>query len=151
MKKIAKRCSIAFVTTVVSLLFFTNAYAGLFGLTHFSRANCVNNESISWDNSRSQRMRVYSNHKWITDTPFQVHLEHTISSGWKTVPAGGNPFDGAKAIHWAEGITQLPGGNRWFVQGTHRYRYLHWTGFRYRNVGSAAVGCDITDGYTWVD
>ena len=96
-------------------------------------------------------MRVTSIHRWITDTPFKVHYEHTIDTGWKTVAAGGNPFDGAKAIHWAEGITQLPGGDRWYVQAIHGYRYFNSSGYSYRNVGSAAVGCDITDGYTWVD
>jgi len=147
----AKICSTALITVMTTLFFHANANAGFFGLTHFSRANCLNNESISWDNSKSQKMYVSSTHRWITDTPYQVHLQHTIASGWQTVPAGGNPFDGAKAIHWGEGITQLPGGNRWYVEGRHTYKYLYFWGYANNTVRSAAVGCDLTDGYTWVD
>lgn len=78
------------------------ANAGFNGLTSHSRANCINNESISWDWTR----------KWVLWTD-SLHVEnrtgtiiHSIITGWQDTWRNA-------AVHWGEG----KGG--WGVQGNH--------------------------------
>jgi hypothetical protein len=55
---------------ILMLGMYANAHAGLLGLTHHSRANCGNNESISWDATKPHWLSVHS-----------THLDHKTSKG----------------------------------------------------------------------
>lgn len=94
---------------------------------------------------------------WYKKVPFQNLYEHQLSAGWTTVEGGGfwftpSAYDGVKAIHWKEGFTDLPNGDEWYVQGRHR-QFVSVSAFRkkIKTVNTAAVFCDITDQYLWVD
>lgn len=85
------------------------------GLTWFSRANCINNESISWDWPGNDRwLWTYSYHynyragRW----------EQTLATGWE------NTFRSA-AVHWGEGFS---GG--YYVVGDH-YTWVSGYGLLY--------------------
>ena len=90
------------VTFIAVLLLSNSIFAGFNGVTHHSRANCANNESISWD--------------WTKDWWFWVNSEHinantgaivhAISSRWILTWRNA-------AVHWGEGR----GG--WLVHGAH--------------------------------
>ncbi len=88
---------------IVYFLFLETAFAGFNGVTHHSRANCANNESISWDWTVSHWFWVNSDHlNARTGT-----IIHGISTGWQSTWR-------CAAVHWGEGT----GG--WKVHG------LHW-------------------------
>lgn len=95
-----KRIGIFFAT----LALCNAGHAAFNGLSIHSRANCVNNESISWDWT----------HYWIlnTQTSHYYHgkLQHVFNTGWQ------NTWRSA-AVHWGEGR----GG--WTVKGEHYIAY----------------------------
>lgn len=98
------------------------------GLVWFSRANCLNNESISWD--------------W----PGRAHLLSTSSHhrhawwGWeKPVRTGWQWTDRSAAVHWGEG---LAGG--FYVQGRH-YESMQPYGEYFLGY-SQATDCNFADG-----
>lgn len=104
----------------------TLAVAGINNTTVHSRANCVNNESITWWLGHAYNWRVVSIHLY---TPTKVW--HPIDTGYATTWR-------QAAVHWNEGT----GG--WEVNG---YHYLHgwmndqpfdWT---------FARDCNIYDGW----
>jgi hypothetical protein len=73
------------------------------GLVWFSRANCLNNESITWDwPGRNYRMHT-SSHHWNSRSGW----EPPIHTGWATGNRSG-------AVHYGEG---LKGG--YYVIGVH--------------------------------
>lgn len=76
--------------------------AGLNGLTHHSRANCGNNESISWDFTRNHTMRVVSH-----------HIDNNSNEGWHEIETKWADTWRAAAVHWGEGTKD------WTVQGDH--------------------------------
>lgn len=47
---------------ILTSVIFCNCFAGFNGVTHHSRANCANNESISWDWTRNWYFWVNSKH-----------------------------------------------------------------------------------------
>ncbi len=109
--KIAKKI-ISTIIVVGSLWFSHSASAGL---TFFSRANCVNNESISWD---------WPGNNWWLWT-FSQHYnfrtgawEPVLSTGWEYTYR-------SAAVHWGEGFS----GN-YFVQGDH-YMWISGYGTLY--------------------
>lgn len=86
-------------------IFFTNhlSYAGINGTTVHSRANCGNNESITWYLGHPFRWRVVSIHEQ------NKRRGHMIDTGWDTTWR-------QAAVHWGEGVS---GG--WTVTGYHYY------------------------------
>ena len=108
--------SLKFKETVLCALLGSSVLASTpaqAGLTFFSRANCANNESISWDwPGNSYWLWTYGYHyrggKW----------EPTISTGWE------NTYRSA-AIHWGEGFS---GGA--YVVGDH-YMWISGYGTLY--------------------
>ena len=95
-----------------------------------SRANCGNNESITWDWTQQTYPEIgaSSHHVWNGVEPDN----HTIFD----VRMGDNA---AKAIDWGEGMGS-PGGPFWTVSGLHR-----WTDeFGVTFYGdSFAIGCNL--------
>jgi hypothetical protein len=90
---------------ILMLLLSNNLYAGINGLTHHSRANCVNNETVSWDLTEYHELYVVSAH--IKDNKFEHWSIVEPSKTWR-----------AAAVHWGEG----KGG--WVVEGTHYEKNL---------------------------
>jgi len=80
------------------------AYAGFNGLTIHSRANCVNNESISWDWTHYWNLNTSTSHY------LNGRLVHSYQTGWI------NTWRSA-AVCWGEG----KGG--WTVIGAHYIAY----------------------------
>jgi hypothetical protein len=74
----------------LSLFLLTTSQAAFNGLSIHSRANCGNNESISWD----------ATHTWVLATETFHYLNgslvHLVGSGWE------NTWRSA-AVHWGEG------------------------------------------------
>lgn len=149
----------AFVATFLVAI-STSASAGYFGLTHFSRANCVNNESISWDNSRAQLMRVYSLHNFYieerSNPGVKLVQSHRVYSkpyaNFKLYPKGGWEFSGAKAIHYNEGNWTPPNSNNlrnweWRVHGKHTYLPALAIRTGRVEVRTSTSRCDVVDGY----
>ena len=77
--------SIALLATIV-------CHAGIHKTTVHSRANCLNNESITWWNGHAFNWRVVSIHK---HTPTQQI--HMIDTGFQYK-------DRVAAVHWGEGV-----------------------------------------------
>lgn len=79
------------------------ASAGFNGLTWASRANCVNNESISWHYGKNYLLATTSHHytNWST-------LQHIVDTGWQYTWR-------SAAVHWGEGVPPTV----WRVIGTH--------------------------------
>ncbi len=102
------------------------SYAGLKSFTMHSRANCVNNESISWQANNTMVLRTLSGHA----NASQI-ITHVIDTGWE------NTWRSA-AVHWGEGR----GG--WLVIGNHyqciegNVEFIDWT---------EATDCSIYDGW----
>jgi hypothetical protein len=119
------KISLFFLITI--LLHSPAAFGGFNKLTTHSRANCVNNESISWDWT----------HEWVLLTTSD-HINarsgavlHSLSTGWE------NTWRSA-AVHWGEGS----GG--WLVHGVHWIKNA--SGFL--KIGEEIVDdCSIYDGW----
>lgn len=101
--------------------------AGLFKTTVHSRANCLNNESITWWLGHPYKWKVVSIHK------------HNPTGGIHLVDTGFIYNDRVAAVHWGEGVH---GG--FTVWG---YHYL--AGFHDSVPFDTTMteGCDIIDGW----
>lgn len=108
-----------------------NTHAGLYATTIHSRANCGNNESITWYAGHSYNWRVYSFHWLDKDKPSQgYHLIDTkMSLTWRQA-----------AVHWGE---SAPGG-KYYVHGNHYYLY---NGHELLDNSTDATDCSIYDGW----
>lgn len=88
--------------TISCLLSIGVAHAGFNGYTNHSRANCTNNESISWDWTHDWWLWTNSEHYNVSNG----ELIHTLNTGaqltWRSA-----------AAHWGEG--QIG----WQVHGRH--------------------------------
>lgn len=91
-------------TLLLTLSLSASAFAGFNGVTHHSRANCVNNESISWDWTHDWWFWVNSVHR----DRYTGGIYHQLPSGW--IVTWRNAM-----VHWGE---SRPGG-RFEVEGLH--------------------------------
>lgn len=111
----------------LTLLWTSSLFAGFNGLTVHSRANCVNNESISWDWTTYWVLFTTSDHCDLGSGA----LIHSIGTGWQSTWR-------SAAVHWGEGR----GG--WLVHGHH---WINDHG-RVLPIGSETVNdCSIYDGW----
>jgi len=99
---ISKKCVKVIFTLLLGISSITVAAPSYAGLVWFSRANCGNNESISWDwpgNSRWlwTNSLHYKNGRW----------EEPIRTGWEWTWR-------SAAVHWGEGFER-----GYFVTGNH--------------------------------
>jgi len=108
-------------------LFSAEVNAGLYAFTIHSRANCANNESISWWANHSLYLFTVSDH-------FFGDGVHELKTGWEFTWR-------SAAVHWREAYP----GNVWRVIGS------HWgadsNGNAYYIGGTAVVDCSIYDGW----
>lgn len=119
MKKIVIFC--------LSIILCESANAGLKDLTIHSRANCINNETISWQAGVSHKLFTRSSHY------YNGTLQHVIETGWQVTWR-------SAAVHWGEGT----GG--WVVLGEH-YAW-HPLNSTYSFLGYTHVNnCSIYDGW----
>lgn len=87
-------------------MFMTMAsHAGVWETTAHSRANCSNNESITWNAHHSYRWKVVSLHHNIYGTQY----DHGIDTGWALTWR-------QAAVHWGEAPLN---DHRWIVTGYH--------------------------------
>lgn len=92
------------IIPLLIFIFSSNINAALNGLSVHSRANCINNESISWDWTHNWNLKTearhYLNHNF-------VHMSETEwENTWRSA-----------AVHWGEGR----GG--WSVSSDHYIAY----------------------------
>lgn len=78
-----------------------NANAGLFGITHHSRANCANNETISWDAKKQHWFATDSTHNNMVNG-----VGHIVRDDFRKTRR-------SAAVCWAEGLSG------WMVIGRH--------------------------------
>ena len=104
-----------------------NAYAGLTQTTVHSRANCLNNESITWWYDHPFNWRVVSVHEF---PGWQVH----------NIDTGFIYNSRVAAIHWGEGDVL----NNWVVYGYH-YLYEYHKTLPFDQ--TYAEHCNIIDGW----
>jgi hypothetical protein len=109
---IRKKCTNLVSAAVLGLTALTATPPTQAGLVWFSRANCVNNESISWD--------WPGNNRWLWTNSFHFkngRWEEPIRTGWQYTWR-------SAAVHWGEGFQRgyLVVGNhyQWF-QGYGEY------------------------------
>lgn len=125
-----------FRRTIILLCFSlsTNGYAGLYNLTIHSRANCVNNESISWDARKYHTLKTVSRHM-LLDGKFQVHIVDTgTESTWRSA-----------AIHWGEGA-KYDALFKWQVAGEHYI--LKEKTREMKSLGETfSISCNVYDGW----
>lgn len=93
-----------FILSIILLMLalLRPASAGVFSLSSLSRANCINNESITWDLTTTWQMLVQS-HQWELDTGQYLLLSDLQYDANR-----------AAAVCWGCGVT----GN-WEVVGDH--------------------------------
>ncbi len=125
-------------TIVLSFMISQSALAGINGLTHHSRANCANNESISWDLLENHVLRVDSHHIYLPNP--NINTNHSIS----THPTQFSNTWRAAAVHWGEG--GVPGtSSTWGVAGNH---FMQYPNGEIRLVAQEYVtDCSIYDGW----
>ena len=97
-------------------------------VTYFSRANCVNNESLTWDPMQTYYpvLIAKSSHKWTGGGAHSISDSRT----W---------YNSAKAIHWGEGVS-TPGGDYWVVTGIHAWQDRL---MRFNTATSSATFCNL--------
>jgi hypothetical protein len=108
----------------------TIANAGLTRTTVHSRANCLNNESITWWYGHPYDWRVVSIHK---APPFLGGVMHHEDTGFIY-------NDRVAVVHWCEGMVKTP----WEVWGYH-----YFLGYS-KNVpfeSTHATDCQIIEGW----
>lgn len=125
-------------TVLASAIFFASLAGGLFStsanadLSWFSRANCINNESITWH---------AWNPEWLWTNTYHykngayLHCDNNVGDG-----CTGNAWQQtwrAAAVHWNEGFI---GG--FYVYGKH-WRWSSSTG-TYLLGNTSATGCNPT-------
>lgn len=87
--KINVRQTILYFLTSLTFIASLPAQAGVFSITYFSRANCINNESITWDLSTKWQMKVSSDQAhpvsgkilWLEDEARDTHRVAAICVG----------------------------------------------------------------------
>lgn len=110
-----------------------SSLSGLLGLTHHSRANCINNESISWDATKSHEMETVSYHAYSKSNPPKDPRHMAVA-----------PFNNTRrsaAVCWGEGFHE----DGWYVSGTHWMKDK--IGKSYIAASETVKDCSIYDGW----
>lgn len=116
------------------LLFSSLNYAGLYGLTHHSRANCLNNETISWDLTQSHMLETISYHAYNLGIDIPKEPRHSTIDSFKETHR-------SAAVCWGEGKS----GIGWIVTGRHWMK--DGNGKNYIAASESVDDCSIYDGW----
>jgi len=123
--KICKYISVALIFCSIGNI----ANAGINGTTAHSRANCVNNESITWWLGHSYNWRVVSIHN------YKGNPQHNIDTGYAVTWR-------QAAVHWGEAS---PTQSSWSVSGHH---FLSdYAGGKFPFESTYVDDCSIYDGW----
>lgn len=119
-----KRC-------IILHFFLSSTFAGVNGITVHSRANCINNESITWHLGYSYNWRTVSFHNFDYNNPGKgAHMIDTgLQNTWRSA-----------AVHWGEA---MPGGI-WYVTGFH---FGDEMDYQLLIQNTAASDCSLYDGW----
>jgi len=120
------------VSGLIGLMLCTKVFSGINGPTYHSRANCVNNESISWDLTSPHMFFTQSEHFSKTKSGDEIYHKVTtkgMESTWRSA-----------AVHWFEGA-----GGGWDVYGWHSS--LDEDGKEIILCQTRATDCNIYDGW----
>ena len=103
----------------------------------FSRANCGNNESITWHGAIREPLYVTSRHAlWL-------NFQHCVSSTGASCNLFPTPglvrTRRAAAVHWGEAPT---GSTAWYVYGNHYRVTSRGVWYLWRN--TSAFGCNLS-------
>lgn len=103
------------------LLLFLTGEEKVSAMDLISRANCGNNESITWDKwQRSYKtITASSHHAWNSGNSSHSIMDHRKND------------NSAKAIHWGEGAQfkgnpNRPGRDYWIATGSHAWVDQNW-------------------------
>lgn len=119
------------IPALLLALFASGTNAGVYGTTIHSRANCINNESITWYLWNSYNWRVISFHNYDLNQPSKGN--HVIDTGWSVTWR-------QAAVHWRE---SYPGGT-YFVSGFHYFIYRN---HEVLDGNTQTSDCSIYDGW----
>jgi hypothetical protein len=115
-------------TILIAMAISSTVNAGVNGYTNHSRANCVNNESISWDWTQNWWLITRSEHYNLQTGELRHTLQTPEEFTWRSA-----------AVHWAEG------GSGWKVHGTHWRK--HGDGKYYVEDDEWVTDCSVYDGW----
>jgi len=124
MEKIKKGIALGMILTAI------NSHSGLYKLTHHSRANCVNNESITWWAGHAFWSRIISYHNY--DGQQKCLIDTFPKYTWRNA-----------AVHWGEAPKIING--KWNVYAYH-ILYLP-NGSSYTSQITYVDDCSIYDGW----
>ena len=96
------------IALIAGLSFAMNTHASLNGISDHSRANCANNESITWDGTDFHTLAVVSFHTRDYLKIMGQYSVHRVEAPWQ-------PTWRSAAVHWGEGATV----GLYLVQGWH--------------------------------
>lgn len=119
------------IVSCALLALAVNAHAGLWGTTAHSRANCVNNESITWYAGHSFDWKVVSFHNYDFHHP---------GSGYHYIDTGMSYTWRQAAVHWNEAWP----GDTYMVEGFHYYKER---GREVLDTNTQATDCSVYDGW----
>lgn len=142
----------AFYSFIV--LSLSPSWAGVFTLSSFSRANCINNESITWDATKTWQMLVWSQQ-------YEVDLNHyvfLVDAQWDANRAAAVCWGCGLSGNWEVGgvhVVTIPTDSKWGERDEEGKDLLEmncegwlYTGdgdFSVPCNGSYATGCNATD------
>jgi hypothetical protein len=73
-------------------------HASINGISDHSRANCVNNESITWDGTKIHVLDIVSFHTRDYLRLINQYSQHRVETTWEATWR-------SAAVHWGEGAT----------------------------------------------
>ena len=126
------------ITLLFSIILFSQfSLAGVWNLTHTSRANCGNNESISWDLRTLRNLAATSVHYNVEGnfSNWESSPQHSVST---TAPSSTHR---AAAVHWGESAPLL---KQWYVKG-HHWERVSSRRTIYR--ATEAKDCNLSEGW----
>ena len=86
------------ITGCALLSLAVESHAAFNGISDHSRANCVNNESITWDYTQAHRLAIVALHTADYMNRMGQYAKHRIETIWETTRR-------SAAVHWGEGKT----------------------------------------------
>jgi hypothetical protein len=111
-----------------------NTHAAFNGISDHSRANCINNESITWDYTDFHRLALVSFHTADYMNRVGQYDQHRMQVYWDTTRR-------SAAVHWGEART--PAGY-YLVQGWH-WEYLG--GNEILRANTSVDNCSLYNGW----
>jgi hypothetical protein len=101
-----------FVLFCISIMLINTSHAAINGLSDHSRANCVNNEGITWDRTKAHSLAVVSFHTSDYMGRVGQYGRHRLQTQWAKTKR-------AAAVCWGEGTTPA---------GYYLVQSWHWEG-----------------------